>query len=174
MFSKKSLSKILFGSSAVAMLALTAPTTANAQYVANDPFNDVTKTSSSAVQTANKAPQKTTKATHTPGISTTSAPSFGINVEQDATVIQGVNTAGTVRVNMLANLEALLNIGANGTEIIGVVWGCSLLVLAFIKVHKVKRVKTIIFAVALITVGISTPSIFNYFIDCARCTSLFS
>ena len=29
---------------------------------------------------------------------------------QDATVIQGVNTAGTVRVNNLANLEALLNI----------------------------------------------------------------
>jgi len=173
MFSKKSLSKILFGSSAVAMLALTAPTTANAQYVANDPFNDVTKTSSSAVQTANKAPQKTTKATHTPGISTTSAQASA-QTQQDATVIQGVNTAGTVRVNMLANLEALLNIGANGTEIIGVVWGCSLLVLAFIKVHKVKRVKTIIFAVALITVGISTPSIFNYFIDCARCTSLFS
>src|SRR5262249_1292874 len=28
----------------------------------------------------------------------------------DATVVQGVNTAGTVRVNNLANLEALLNI----------------------------------------------------------------
>ena len=35
----------------------------------------------------------------------------------EATVVQGVNTAGTVRVNNLANLEALLNIIANGMEI---------------------------------------------------------
>ncbi|MBX9687924.1 MAG: hypothetical protein K2X27_14555, partial [Candidatus Obscuribacterales bacterium] len=41
----------------------------------------------------------------------------------DATVIQGVNTAGTVRVNNLANLEALLNIIANGMEILGIAWG---------------------------------------------------
>ena len=36
---------------------------------------------------------------------------------QDATEIRGVNTAGTVRVNNLANLEALLNIIANGLEV---------------------------------------------------------
>ncbi|MBI1269964.1 hypothetical protein GC174_05985, partial [bacterium] len=41
----------------------------------------------------------------------------------DATAIMGVNTAGTVRVNNLANLEALLNIIANGMEILGIAWG---------------------------------------------------
>ncbi len=41
----------------------------------------------------------------------------------DATYITGVNTAGTVRVNNLANLEALLNILANGMEILGIAWG---------------------------------------------------
>lgn len=40
----------------------------------------------------------------------------------DATVIMGVNTAGTIRVNNLANLEALLNIIANGMEILGIAW----------------------------------------------------
>ncbi len=41
----------------------------------------------------------------------------------EATVVQGVNTAGTVRVNNLANIEALLNIIANGMEILGIAWG---------------------------------------------------
>ncbi len=45
----------------------------------------------------------------------------------DATVITGVNTAGMVRVNMLAMLEALLNIVANGVEIITVLWGSLLM-----------------------------------------------
>ncbi len=40
----------------------------------------------------------------------------------DATYVTGLNTAGTVRVNNLANLEALLNIIANGMEILGIAW----------------------------------------------------
>ena len=39
------------------------------------------------------------------------------------TYVKGVNTAGTVRVNNLANLEALLNIMANGIEVLGICWG---------------------------------------------------
>lgn len=39
----------------------------------------------------------------------------------DATVVSSTNSAGTVRVNNLANVEALLNIAANGIEIIGIV-----------------------------------------------------
>src|SRR6202011_3527853 len=35
----------------------------------------------------------------------------------DATYVTGLNTAGTVRVNNLANLEAMLNLLANGSEI---------------------------------------------------------
>ncbi|MEZ4543846.1 MAG: hypothetical protein R3C24_08075 [Cyanobacteriota/Melainabacteria group bacterium] len=40
----------------------------------------------------------------------------------DATAIMGVNTTGTVRVSNLANLEALLSIIANGSQILGT-WG---------------------------------------------------
>ncbi len=45
----------------------------------------------------------------------------------DATYVTGVSTAGTVRVNMLAMLEALLNVVANGAQIITVLWGAVLL-----------------------------------------------
>ncbi|HEY9785493.1 MAG TPA: hypothetical protein V6D17_08845, partial [Candidatus Obscuribacterales bacterium] len=49
----------------------------------------------------------------------------------DATFITGVNTAGTVRVNNLANLEALLNIIANGMEILGIAWGGPTMIMGF-------------------------------------------
>ncbi len=192
MFRKKFISKIFYALSAMAMLALSAPNCANAQYMGDNDQPRVTqasrsssaatnqaaenppaqiisgphaaaltqadaiiisKTSSGSMLKTNKAAQKTAKATHTPA--TTSAQASA-QPQQDATVIQGL---GTVRVNMLANLEALLNIGANATEIIGVAWGASLLALAFIKVPKEKRVGTIVFAVVLITVGLSAPNI---------------
>ena len=49
----------------------------------------------------------------------------GILVPQseDTTVIYGLNTAGTVRVNNLANLEAFLNIMANCAECFGIALG---------------------------------------------------
>lgn len=37
----------------------------------------------------------------------------------DSTIIQGVNTAGTIRLNCLANLEALINVFANLAELCG-------------------------------------------------------
>ncbi|MFN8551202.1 MAG: hypothetical protein U0103_06920 [Candidatus Obscuribacterales bacterium] len=49
----------------------------------------------------------------------------------DATFVTGVNTAGTVRVNNLANLEALLNIIANGMEILGIAWGGPTMIMGF-------------------------------------------
>ena len=49
----------------------------------------------------------------------------------DATAVMGVNTAGTVRVNNLANLEALLNIIANGMEILGIAWGGPTMIMGF-------------------------------------------
>ena len=50
----------------------------------------------------------------------------------DATYVSGLNTAGTVRVNNLANLEALLNEVTNGTTIVTFIWGAILLVSALI------------------------------------------
>ncbi len=50
----------------------------------------------------------------------------------EATVVQGVSSRGTVRVNNLANLEALLNIIANGIEFLGIAWGGLTMIMCFI------------------------------------------
>lgn len=55
---------------------------------------------------------------------------------QDGTYVTGVNTAGTVRVNMLAMLEALLNVVAGGAELITVLWGSVLLLTALLFMAK--------------------------------------
>lgn len=57
----------------------------------------------------------------------------------DATYVVGVNTAGMVRMNMLANLEALLNIVANGAEIITVLWGSLLMIGALLYMFKMRN-----------------------------------
>jgi hypothetical protein len=103
----------------------------------------------------------------------------------DATYVMGVNTAGTVRVNNLANLEALLNIIANLSEI-----GC-VLVGAVIVLHGFARREPliteimgrevecssgqrIVFGIALIIVGLAVPGLINWFVASARDANLFS
>ncbi|MBS1997870.1 MAG: hypothetical protein JSS86_16215 [Cyanobacteria bacterium SZAS LIN-2] len=49
-------------------------------------------------------------------------------MDQQLIAAAGAQTAGTVRVNMLANLEALLNIGASSVEVIAIVVGVILFV----------------------------------------------
>ncbi|HNB21176.1 MAG TPA: hypothetical protein PKZ32_02080 [Candidatus Melainabacteria bacterium] len=56
----------------------------------------------------------------------------------DATYLTGVNPAGAVRVNMLSNLEALLNIVASGAEIIFVLWGGGLLVVTMMYMFRAR------------------------------------
>lgn len=93
----------------------------------------------------------------------------------DATVIQGVNTAGTVRVNMLANLEALLNIVLNCGELIQIAIGLFLLYKAgktFIATKQIAKSRILI-GCALITSGLMTPGSVNYFIASCR-GNLFS
>ena len=100
----------------------------------------------------------------------------------DADSIAGLNTPGTVRVNNLANLEALLNILANSIQIGGIGFGFLIVALAFVKteflvpwlpVH-LSRSSRIIFGLFLITVGIATPGFLNYMIASARDANLFS
>lgn len=100
----------------------------------------------------------------------------------DATVIQGVNTAGTVRVNNLANLEALLNIIANLAEILCLAGGAGLAVHGF----AVKSVTSfgeefelgpggrIVLGILLAASGLITPGLLNWFIASARDANLFS
>jgi hypothetical protein len=94
----------------------------------------------------------------------------------DATYITGVNTAGTVRVNNLANLEALLNIIANGMEILGIAWGGPTLIYGFMKMAAGTKdsVKSIIHGCCGITGGLATPGLINWLVASARDANLFS
>jgi hypothetical protein len=103
----------------------------------------------------------------------------------DATYVQGVNTAGTVRVNNLANLEALLNIFANLGEI-----GCALAGMAIL-LHGVVRRESwitdvmgreleisagqrVVLGLCLIIFGLAVPGLINWFVASARDANLFS
>jgi len=94
----------------------------------------------------------------------------------DATYITGVNTAGTVRVNNLANLEALLNIIANGMEILGVVWGGATMIMGFMRLGSGAdgAISRIILGAVGVSGGLCTPGIINWLVSSARDANLFS
>ena len=94
----------------------------------------------------------------------------------DATVVQGVNTAGTVRVNNLANLEALLNIIANGMEILGIAWGGPTMIMGFMHMAAGTHdaMKRVLFGAAGVTGGLATPGCINWLVASARDANLFS
>ena len=95
---------------------------------------------------------------------------------QDATSIVGVNTAGTVRVNNLANLEALLNIIANGMEILGIAWGGPTMIMGFMHMAAGTHdaMKRVLFGAAGVTGGLATPGAINWLVASARDANLFS
>jgi hypothetical protein len=95
---------------------------------------------------------------------------------QDATAIQGVNTAGTVRVNNLANLEALLNIIANGMEILGIAWGGPTMIMGFMHMAAGTHdaMKRVLFGAAGVTGGLATPGCINWLVASARDSNLFA
>ena len=97
----------------------------------------------------------------------------------DATVIMGVNTAGTVRVNNLANLEALLNILANLAEVLGLaIGGVNLALGAMGKTmefpFKVSARGRIIYGVCVAALGLMVPGMINWLVASARDANLFS
>jgi hypothetical protein len=101
----------------------------------------------------------------------------------DATYVTGVNTAGTVRVNNLANLEALLNIVANGSELLGLLGGLALAGVASVNVPLAQKLvgtkmlgkKSIIaIGVAMIVGGLCIPGSINWLVASARDANLFS
>ncbi len=95
---------------------------------------------------------------------------------QDATYVTGVNTAGTVRVNNLANLEALLNIIANGLEILGIAWGGPTMIFGFMHMAAGTHdaMKRVLFGAAGVTGGLATPGCINWLVASARDANLFS
>jgi hypothetical protein len=94
----------------------------------------------------------------------------------DATFVTGVNTAGTVRVNNLANLEALLNIIANGMEILGIAWGGPTMIMGFMHMAAGTNdaMKRVLFGAAGVTGGLATPGCINWLVASCRDANLFS
>jgi hypothetical protein len=94
----------------------------------------------------------------------------------DATAVFGINTAATVRVNNLANLEALLNIIANGMEILGIAWGGPTMIMGFMHMAAGTQdaMKRVLFGCAGVTGGLATPGMINWLVASCRDANLFS
>lgn len=102
----------------------------------------------------------------------------------DATVIMGVNTAGTVRVNNLANLEALLNIICNMVELAGMMFGGIIILHGLFIRSTVNNLLGInarftpgmrlAIGAAIVLAGLMTPGLVNWFVASARDANLFS
>jgi hypothetical protein len=98
--------------------------------------------------------------------------------------IQGVNTAGTVRVNNLANLEAMLNIICNMVELLAMIAGVLISIRAFLPHSNrslipglgehLNRTQLLALGVGLIFLGCSFPGIVNWFVASARDAALFN
>jgi len=95
-----------------------------------------------------------------------------------------VDTAGTVRVNNLANLEALLNVFAYAVEAIAIIYGALTIAschsryqsskydhLLFGSTSKMARIN---YGVIAILAGISAPGAINFLVASARDANLFS
>lgn len=102
----------------------------------------------------------------------------------DATMIMGVNTAGTVRVNNLANLEALLGMICNLVELAAVMFGSIIILHGIVIRSTVNNLLGInarftpgmrlFIGAAIITSGLMVPGLVNWFVASARDANLFS
>lgn len=92
----------------------------------------------------------------------------------DGVVIKSVDTPGTVRVNNLANLEALLNIFANSLEIWGITGSGSFFfgsIVAFVRKHWIVGGLLLFFTPFMLVGGLATPGVINWIIESARDSS---
>lgn len=102
----------------------------------------------------------------------------------DATIVMGVNSAGTVRVNNLANLEALLNILCNGFEVVALILGGFMILNAAVLRAPVSgfmgmpitltAANRVAIGCGVIVVGLMFPGLVNWFVSSARDANLFS
>jgi len=87
------------------------------------------------------------------------------------------NTVGTVRACNLNNLETVLNIMANATEVICVATGILILVQSLVSWsfdRKVPSGKRILVAITLMVFGLSSPGMVNSVVATLRDANLFS
>lgn len=85
------------------------------------------------------------------------------------------------KINNLANLEALLNIFANGVEILGIAFGapaCLLvpvgLVLVWMKGKRLIGTAMIIVGPTIVILGVATPGLINWLVASARDAGIFN
>lgn len=96
----------------------------------------------------------------------------------DATFIQGVNTAASVRVDNLSSLEATVELFGKAGAVLGWVWGTVLLFVALRRKGqatsgKIDR-KRLIMGITLIIMGTIVPSVLSALCSAARDANLFS
>lgn len=101
---------------------------------------------------------------------------FADSVASDSTAVTGVNTAGTMRVNNLADLEAGLNLLANGLEIFGIAWGGPTMIMGFMQMAggTQSAMKRVLWGAASCTGGLAVPGCINWLVASARDGNLFS
>jgi len=94
----------------------------------------------------------------------------------DATYVSGLNTAGTVRVNNLANMECLMNVMSNGMEVIGVAWGGPTMIMAFMQLGAgaPDGWKRVVNGGLAVLGGLAQPAWNNWLVACARDANLFN
>lgn len=91
-------------------------------------------------------------------------------------VIVPQDTEGTVRVNNLANLEALLNIVANSVEIMGIASVGSFFVgaiIAFVRHRPILGAMLLVLCPVSLIGGLGTPGVINWLVASARDANLF-
>jgi hypothetical protein len=93
----------------------------------------------------------------------------------NATVVPGINSAGTVRVQNLANLEALTNIIANGVIILGIAWGGPTIIMGFYHMSAGTQdgLKRVIWGMCSVTGGMATPGAINWLVASGKDAGLF-
>lgn len=82
--------------------------------------------------------------------------------------------SGTVKVNNLAMLEALINICANGAEMVCFLWGAGLIFACLRKIGKPGLARSFAIALIPIILGLCTPPAFNWAIDAVGTADIFS
>lgn len=97
-----------------------------------------------------------------------------VDARADAQVIEGISAAGIVRVNGLANLEALLNILANGAEIGGIFIGLPMFLRGLVALSTKAGRLRLLFGLGFITIGLAVPGIINWLVASSRDSGGFS
>lgn len=91
--------------------------------------------------------------------------------QYDGTLVQGINTAGTVRVNNLANVEQALNFIVNLAELVGILTGLATIIGSMLRGFNRKKFA---FGAAMILIGLAAPGVLNWFVASARDSCLFN